>query len=246
MSAKSALSRTTATIAAAMLLAASSLAQSEPRSTAEQKRGNKPHATHAPQPDLPPALVLSHLRRGNETAAAARAKGETPPRPRPRPAGGGRYICAVLVCADADLDVPALFGLHHRSVLVLSSPGPFVQPEAVALLEHFVSEERLPLVIVLTHPHCATTAIAPGKTPRQTALAARVAEVQRRARQFRHSLPRALARAQREMLLLSSGLMQHAVAADHLRVLPAEVDPKTQKITWHTTRADELPMPPVK
>ncbi|MCA8948065.1 MAG: hypothetical protein KDE27_01100 [Planctomycetes bacterium] len=213
--------------------------------SAEQKRGSREPATHAPHPELPPALVLDHVRRGNAAFVAALAHGEAPPRPARRPAAAGRYVCAVFTCADAEFDVAATLGLRRSDVLVFRTPGPFVQPEAIALLEHYVAEERLALAIVLTHPECPG-ANRPGRTPLQRALADRFAEARRRARRDGDTLPRALARSQREALVASSELLQRAVADDRLRVLPAELEPRSAKLMWHTTRADELPLAPVK
>ncbi|MCR9247219.1 MAG: hypothetical protein NXI31_19475 [bacterium] len=189
---------------------------------------------------------MHHVRQGNRAAVAARKKRQPLPRPARRPGAAGRYVCAVFVCADADVNVAEALGLRRRDVLVLSNPGPFVQPEAVALIEQQVQRERLALVLVLTHEQCETLAMKSGDTSRTKALAGRVAPIGRRARRHKVSMAKAMARHQREVLLASSPRLQKRVAKDQLRILPASIDPRTLTLTWHTTRADEMPMAPVK
>jgi carbonic anhydrase len=246
MGMKTAWHRLLALTAAVALASAASAPAQEHKPAAEQKRGSKLPPAHAPHPELPPALALHHLRQGNEAAVQARADKAPEPKPRPRPAGAGRYLCAVLTCADADLDVAALFGLRRQDVLVISKPGPFVDAEATALLEHCITEERLTMVVILTHADCVTAAIEPGANPRQNALAARIAAARQRAKAAGHSLPRALARSQRELLLASSPVVQQSANKDEVRIIAAEVNPATLAITWHTHSAEELPMPVVR
>lgn len=123
-----------------------------------QQPTSRTPVTHAPLPTLHPAIAFQHVQNGNAAAAAARAAGQPPPPPAERPAGAGRYVCAALVCADADLDVPSLLGLRSGDVLVLSVPGPFATPETTALLERMVVDDRLSLVLVLAHADCRTLA----------------------------------------------------------------------------------------
>jgi carbonic anhydrase len=202
--------------------------------------------THAPRTSLSPALAREHVAAGNAAFAEARSKGATPPPPAPRPAGTGRWVCAVIVCADVDLDVPAALGLARSDVLLISTPGPFVDPETVALVEQAVAEERLSLVLVLSHEHCRTLAIARGNTPQQDAVAARIASLQAEAARTRAPLVRTLVRSQREQLLVASDALKEHVGKDTLRILPGELDARTGAIRWHHDRADALPMPPVK
>jgi hypothetical protein len=230
------------------LVTATARAQHAPaeQKPAEQKRGSSEAPTHAPQPELPPALALGHVRTGNQAAVAARKAGAAAPALAPRPSGAGRYVCAVVVCADAEFDVPALLGLRRTDVLLIATPGPFVQPETVALVERCVTEERLSLVLLLTHTHCTTLATKPGVSPRQDALVQRLAAVQKAP--FAKDLPlgKALVLAQRQMLLSSSDLLERRAALDQLRVIPGEIDTASHEIVWHGPRVDAMPMPPVK
>jgi len=221
-------------------------APQKPASPAQQKRGSADAPTHAPKPELPPAIAFDHIRSGNTACTAARKAGDTQPAPRQRPAGAGRYVCAVLVCADADLDVPTLLGLRRSDLLLISTPGPFVQPETVALLERLVADERLSLVLVLSHTNCATLAARPGISPRQDALAQRLEAVRKSAVAAHQPLGKSMVLAQRQMLLLSSELLQQRATGDQLRVIPGEIDLSSLAITWHGSRVDEMPMPPVK
>ncbi len=219
---------------------------STPARTADQKRGSRPRATHAPQPHLPPALVLDHLKRSSAAVVRARAERTETPKPRRRPAAAGRYLCAVFACSDADLDVASALGLRRRDVLVISNPGPFVTRESVALLEHQVERERLALVLVLTHSQCDTLTRRRPTTRAQNALDRRVEEARSLARRNEETLTRAFARRQCEMLLASSRTLQERQRRDSVRVLAAEIDPRTLRLTWHTSRADEMPMKPIK
>lgn len=212
---------------------------------AQQKRGSSEAPTHAPQPDLPPALAFAHVRAGHDAWLAARTRKEPAPPPADRPAGAGRYVCAVLVCADCDFDVPAALGLRRRDVLLLSVPGPFVTPEVAAMLERQVLQERLSLVVLLAHPRCATLQPAAAGAP-PDALSARADLVRRDAARLRLPLAKALVLGQRELLLASSDELRQRAADDHLRVVAAEVDPSTASITWHLKATDSMPMPPVK
>ena len=216
------------------------------KSTAEQKRGTKDAPTHAPLLTLPPLAAWAAVKAGNEALLAARASGKPPPKLADRPAGAGRYVCAVLVCADANIDLPALLGLQQKDVLLLSAPGPFVQPEVVALLEQTTRDERLPLVLVLGHPDCTTLSTRTGRTPQQDALARRLDAVRAEAQRTQTSLTKALVLMQREHLLAASDELREHVAKDELRVIPGEVDVRTGALVWHHHRADELPLQPVK
>lgn len=199
-------------------------------------------ATHAPQPELPPLAALAHCQAGNVAHVRARTGGKAGPAPADRPAGAGKYVCAVLVCADAGLDVPALLGLAPADVLLLAVPGPFASPEAVALLERTVADHRLSLVLVLGHADCASLARRPGGDALQRRRDAAHAEAQRRG----EALAPTVARMQRDLLLAGSDVLLAKSAAGALRVLPATVDAATGAIAWLHARVETMPIAPVK
>lgn len=199
-------------------------------------------ATHAPQPELPPLAALAHCQAGNVAYVRARTGGRAAPAPADRPAGAGRYVCAVLACADAGLDVPALLGLAPADVLLLAVPGPFASPEAVALLERTVADHRLSLVLVLGHADCASLARRPGGDALQRRRDAAHAEAQRRG----EALAPTVARMQRDLLLAGSDALLAKSAAGALRVLPATVDAATGAIAWLHARVETMPIAPVK
>lgn len=202
--------------------------------------------THAPQPVLSPLDAWTHVKRGNEGAAAARARRENLPPPQPRPAGAGRHVCAVIVCADCDLDVPALLGLPRQDVLLISTPGPFVTPEITALLEQAIGKERLSLVLMLSHSHCTTFDVERGASPQQDALAQRLAAVRADAERTRTPFAKALLLAQREQLLAASEELRRGTKADTLRIMPGELDTRTGAIAWLHRAADAMPLAPVR
>ncbi|MBL8753445.1 MAG: hypothetical protein JNK15_09105 [Planctomycetes bacterium] len=228
-------------------LAAAVAGQTDPHptprqpSTAEQKRGSAEAPTHAPHLVLHPSLAFAHVQAGNAAAVAALAAGKQAPAPAPRPTGAGKYVVAVLVCADADVEVAPLLGLARADVLVVATPGPFASPETAALLERTVATERLCLVVVLGHPGCAAAAARATDVLERRFTAART-EAQRR----QQPLPKTLACLQTELLLATSAVLQKAVQADTLRILPAELDARSGRITWHHQRADVMPLAPVK
>jgi hypothetical protein len=213
--------------------------------TAEQKRGTPPLPTHAPQPEVPPHELLAHVRAGHERWLEAHRAGKPAPAPAERPAGAGRHVCAVVVCADCDLDVPALLGLQRADVLLFAVPGPFVTPEIAAALERQVVHERLGLVLLFTHSNCPTLT-PPKGAPTGDVLAAKATAAGLEAQRRRQPLGKTLVQIQRELLLASAEQLAQQAAADKVRLVPAEIDGKSGAITWHQRPIDALPMPPVK
>ncbi len=198
-----------------------------------------PPPVHAPHPMLPPAAALAHVRTGNQRAVAARAD-DSVPHLLARPAGAGRFVVAVITCADAAVDVPALLGLRADDVLVLSNAGANADTDAVELLEWAASTERLSLCIVLTHADCRSLEPRGDKRPDRSADARDLAD-------RRHlPLPVAQALLQRERLLAASDLLRRRTDAAEFFIAPASVDPRTGALTWHTSRAEEMPLAPVK
>ena len=227
-----------------LLLAALALAGL--RAQEADPNGAAQRATHAPLPHLHPLDALRHLQRGNAALLAARRAREAAPEPAPRPSGAGRYVCAVLVCADADADVPALLGLRRQDVLVLAAPGPFVSPETAALLDRVVAEERLSLIVVLGHEPCRSLAptVRAGEPP--DALQRRAALVHAAALRSGRSPATALVRAQCEQLRLALDRSRAALARDRLRIVPAVLDVREQAVQFVHRPADELPIAPVR
>ena len=207
---------------------------------AEAKRASA--ATHAPLPTLHPLVAWLHIKKGNAAAVAAKAVQTPLPAPAERPAGAGRYLCAVLVCADVDLDVAAVLGLRRQDVLVLSAPGPFATPETAALLERVVLDERLSLVLVLTHSDCRSLA---SRSP-VDALTRRLEALRTEATRRQQPLPKVLAQLQREQLLAASEPLRQRSEQEDLRVIPGELNCRTLAITWHHHAADAMPLSPVK
>ncbi|MCA8966493.1 MAG: hypothetical protein H6838_05465 [Planctomycetes bacterium] len=207
------------------------------------KRGASDAPTHHPHPELRPADALQHLRNGLDARRAALAKGEPPPAPQERPAGAGRYVAAVITCADADLDAPALFGLARRDLLCISCPGPFVSSETVALLEHLATDERLSLIVVLGHDDCTTRSLR-ATTPAQQLLSRRLAALRRNAR-LDQAVTKAFLLGQRDALLGASELLMQRSARDQVRVVPGRVDARGE-VLWLGQRVDAMPLQPVK
>lgn len=240
---------------AGLLCLANAVAQHEPHpaavppkqlpSAAEQKRGAKTPPTHAPNPSLPPLLALHHVQTGNAAAAKAIAAGADPGKPATRPAGAGRYVCAVLLCCDLDVDIHKLLGLRREDVFVVSAPGPFATPETMAALERTLLGEPVPMLLVLGHADCRLLQNAP-PNPVPNGLTRRADAAREQAARMQQPLPKTIVQMQRELLLASSEPLRQAVVADTLRVFPGELDARTGAVTWHHQRADAMPIAPVK
>ena len=222
-------------------LAGLACAQHEP---AAAHGKSPPPPVHQPLPELPPRAALSHLRAGNLLFRQALARHEGPQRPPARPAGAGRFVAAVVVCADAGVDAPYLFSLEPRDTLLLSTAAAQLGVGEVAQLERAVQQERLSLVVVLAHTDCDSLQPGPATTPAQRAAAQATAAARALAEQRQLPLAHAAALQSVETLLGSSELLTAQVEAGKLLVAPAAVDPKSGAITWLLTRAQEMPLPP--
>jgi len=241
------------TLSCALLLLGGAIAQnpvpgaeSAPAPRERPQSVQTPPPVHAPQPTLPPAVALEHLRQGNARLRIALADGKPAPAPLPRPGGAGRYVAAVLVCADAGVDAAALFGLLPRDVLLVSVPGAFASADVTALLERTAQRERLSLCVVLTHADCPSLAADQGPSTAGQLFARRSNPARDLASARRLPLEHSQALLQKEQILALSESLRQLEREDRFRIVPAAVDPQTLAITWHTTRAEELPIAPVK
>ncbi|MBL8724259.1 MAG: hypothetical protein JNK49_09440 [Planctomycetes bacterium] len=200
--------------------------------------------THRPQLELPPRLALDTLQRGHAAWLQAHQKGLPAPAPLERPSGAGRYVVAVLACADCDADLAERLGLHRRDLFELRAPGPFVSPEDVAMLRRLVLQERLSLVVVLGHRRCEV--LAPKRpVPKDDLLAARLQPIAALAQHQQQPLLTAFLHWQRRSLLAADDALRAAADADRLRVVTAELDTESGAIQWLLQPIDTLPMPPV-
>lgn len=206
-----------------------------------------PAPVHTVSMQLPPMAVLRHLRAGNARFRLAVAQQKEVPPPQERPSGAGRYLAAVVVCADAGVDAASLLGVWPKDVLVLATAGGRLGADEIAVLERAVQQDRLSLCVLLAHADCPCLLPA-GKdaTPAQQALARKAAASHALARSRNLPLPQAHALLQLEGVLASSDLLQAAVAADTFRVIAATVDAKSGNIVWHGHRADEIEPSPIR
>jgi carbonic anhydrase len=165
-----------------------------------------------------------------------------PARPQ-RPAGADRYVCAVLACADLDVDLPMALGLQRRDVLVLRAPGPFASKEATALLERAVRRHQLSLVLVLGHGRCDALRPSPGV---QDALSRRLDALRARTGARKRPLHEALVHKQRELLLVTSETLRDAADDGRLAVVPAAFDAATGAVRSLAPHAQLQPIPAVR
>jgi len=212
---------------------------------ADTKRGAPAAPTHNPRPHLPPTAAMAHLQQGHAAWLARRRLGQPEPATPERPAGAGRYVCAVLHCAELELDLPAALGLARRDVLLLSLPGPFVTPEVAAMLQRLQRDERLSLILVISHDNCQALQPQAEVSPKD-ALARRADHVRQEATRRQQTLAATMADLQRQLLLAASADLRAAVAADTLRIVVAEIAPRSEELQWRLPASHSLPMPPVR
>lgn len=212
----------------------------------DSTHGTAPHAgdahdTGSHESETPHHEITTHK---DHKAPATAAEQEHAAMPK-RPAGAGKYVCAVITCADMPFDVADLLGLERKDVLVMRLPALLVRAEAVALLDRVIQKERLSLVLILSHNSCEALrerARQPHTAP--DALDRRIAALQARAP--RRNVFDAVVRRQREQLVSSSNQMRRLLARDRLRILPGVIDARTGQIAWKNRRAEAMPMSPVK
>tara|TARA_R110002073_G_scaffold125292_2_gene269844 strand:- start:746 stop:1666 length:921 start_codon:yes stop_codon:yes gene_type:complete len=225
--------------------------------------------THAPKTELPPLAAWQFVKIGN--AAFVRShrhdadhgtkipgsghvtkkhhdnssggkQHETPLAK--RPAGAGKYVCAVITCADAPYDIPPMLGLARRDVLVLRMAGPFVNAEAVALLDRALLNYNTSLILVLSHDQCESLQMRIKGA--DDALDRRLTPIRAAARKRQRTLAETIGPNQRDLLLASSNTMRDLVKRDRLRIMPGVIHSKTGAVKWLQRRAQELPLSPVK
>lgn len=237
--------------------------------TATDQNGTGTGPTHAPQPDLRPLFAWNFVMKGNAAFVAARREharlhsnkriepivtkshhevdkghhGHAATRPA-RPAGAGKYVACVITCADVETRIAPMLGLADEDVLVLRLAGPFVNAEAIALIERTIEKHRLCLVLVLSHERCDS--LRPHPKGPEDALDRRVAALRGHARLARQTLAQSLCQKQRELMLASSRTLNQRTQKDQLRIVPGVIDERTGAIAWHHRRAQGLPLAPVK
>jgi len=237
--------------------------------TAPDQNGGGKRPTHAPQPSLRALFAWNFVMKGNVACVATRREkarlqsnklaqpvvtkshhdaskhdhGHATTKP-VRPAGAGKYVCCVVTCADGGEAIAPLLGLTRKDVLELRLAGPFVTAEAIALIERAIEKHRLSLVLVLTHDGCDALKHS-GKSP-EDALDRRVAAVRGLARRSQQTLAQAIGKRQRELMLVSSKVMQNRIKTDLLRIVPGVIHERTGAISWQHKRIQELPVTPVK
>ena len=179
-----------------------------------------------------------------------------------RPAGAGRYVCAVLACADSGVDVCATLGLSPKDVLLIQNTAATADADTAELLARAAATHGLSLVIVLAHDGCESLGEGARKLPESAANAVPEPRVEQRAAPARAMAARlrvslAHAHALRQQERLAAALRDRPVAhADcnageeppmpTVRVVAATIDAATGRVAWRTQRADSLPIAPVR
>ncbi len=137
-----------------------------------------------------------------------------------------------------------MLGLAHKDVLVLRLAGPFVNAEAVALVERTIKKHRLCLVLVLGHGRCDSLRLRE-KGP-QDALDRRVAAMRTHVGRIKQTLAQRLVETQHELILASSRTLHTRTQRDLLRVVPGVLNERTGAMAWQHRKAQQLPLSPVK
>ena len=187
------------------------------------------------------------------TLRAEHAADDANARPQ-RPAGAGRYVCAVVACADSGIDVCATLGLAPKDVLLIQNAGATTDADTAELVTRASLAHGLSLVVVLAHDRCDSLGDGARKTA-EPRVEQRAAPARAMAARLRVSLAHSHALRQQERL--AAALQDRAVAhADckagddspmpSVRVVAATVDAATGRIAWRTQRAESMPIAPVR
>lgn len=207
-------------------------------------------AVHAPHPSLPPTAALDHLRRSNAAVVARGRSGQPPAPPFERPAGAGRFVASVVTCAELPADLPHLLGLRAEDLLVIRNAGGTCDADVRDLVAWAAATERLSLCIVLTHQPCACVPATPTAAAANTDATAqpldRGAAARALAARRQLQLARAQAIVQAEQLLGAAPLLRTLADRGEFRVVGASLDAVSGAVDWHLSRADDLPIAPVR
>ena len=198
-----------------------------------------PH--HRPDLRLPPDAVLALLQQDNGEVAAARQRRAPLPPAQRRPSGARGRLAAILVCADAGLDLARVFRRAPEDVYWLCSPGPCVRSEEAALIVRAAREQEMSLAVILVHEGCASLS-DDSASPLAESLRRRVAPARAIAADSGRSLALAYGLLQADLLLQSSADLAAMQAAGSFAVAVGVVQPSTGRIAWHTPWA--RPRPP--
>ncbi|MEQ1631656.1 MAG: carbonic anhydrase [Planctomycetota bacterium] len=224
----------------------------ESRLRTNGKHGAHP-VLHRAEPEWPAAAALEHVREGNARSVEAKKASAAPPEPMPRPGGAGRFLVAVISCADAAVDVAALLSLKPEDVLLIQNAGAVADADAAELVLWAAREHRVSLCVVLTHSGCPSLNDAPSDRraePASPRAAERGAKSRELARRRNLALSHAHALLQKEQLDAAVGTRSpndaDKPARPPVRIVPATVDVRTGEITWHLSRAEQMPIAPVR
>lgn len=185
-----------------------------------------------------PREVMSWLQAARTRAAPAerpRVGGVAPPvaptAAPPRPSGAGRWVAAVVVDAEVDVDPHAILGVPRADLLVLASPGPCVRPEELAALERAVREERLALCVVMVREG-ETSPSADADTAAARALRRRLQEARTGAERAGMSAAAWHAILQASVVTSSSDELQRAARAGTFQAALAVLPGKGAGLRW--------------
>lgn len=223
-------------------------------------KGEPVPPTHSAQLLLEPSTLLRFVEDSYARAQRARDKSEPVPAPLPRPSGAGRYVCAVISCADAGIEPARVLGLDPSFVLVIQNAGAMADRDAADLLAWAQKEHDLSLCFVLSHERCASLGATSGtrdaaaqQTTRRAEERSRAAREVAAARRIRMSAAHAMVQREQLLAALADAPSAHASCEDgakspmpSMRVVPALVDPSTLRIEWLSQRIDSLPIAPVR
>ncbi|MEZ5965031.1 MAG: hypothetical protein R3F56_14450 [Planctomycetota bacterium] len=149
----------------------------------------------------------------------------------PRPAGAGRWVVAVVVDAEADVEPHEVLGLERQDVLVLASPGPCLRPEELALLEHAVRAEHLALCVLMVRAG-GTTVSAEAESPAARALRRRLPGPPAGARASADTAAERHAEMQSVLALTASDELQQAAKHGLFRTAVAVLPPRGTQVRF--------------
>ena len=233
-------------LALALHLPAQQPANTDPGQPGRESKAAPQEPVYLPRQVFSPHQALAHLKAGNLAWATRLPDPGKPLPPLERPGGAGRYLAGVILCCDADVDPAELFACRRSDLLIVSSPGANVNATVTATLERLASTQRLSLCVIVTHANCPSLTQGVANSPATRALQLRAKLADDLAKTRRCSIEEAQARRQRDHLLGSSRVLRELRDKGRLRIAPASLPLRRKLLRWHTTRAAEAPITPVK
>jgi carbonic anhydrase len=190
------------------------------------------------KPKVAADLALEILMAGNRRFVAGRPlfPDQSPARRREL-AGGEKPFAIVLTCADSRVAPELFFDQGLGNLVVLRNAGHVLNDHAIGGIEHAVEHLRAGLIVVVGHEKCSAVAAAVAGGPARGHFAGIVAAIQPAVQASAEeggdkveNAVRAHIRLVAAALEASDPVLNEAVKAGRLKIVPARYDLETGKV----------------